>query len=77
MVFIVGRTRVHLDEVEQLGSFVELEVVLDDDEPVEAGRREAAVLMAALSLSPSDLVSGAYIDLLERLAANLPPDDLV
>ncbi len=65
-VFIVGRTRVHLDEVERLGSFVELEVVLEDGEAVEAGRREAETLMDALALSRSDLVSGAYIDLLER-----------
>ncbi len=64
-LFIVGRTRVHLDEVEQLGSFVELEVVLDDDEPAAAGRLEAEALMKALSISAADLVSGAYIDLLE------------
>jgi predicted adenylyl cyclase CyaB len=67
-VFNIGRTRVHLDQVEQLGSFVELEVVLDDHEAAEAGRREAEFLMKALSISPSTLVSGAYIDLLERSA---------
>jgi len=67
-VFLIGRTRVHLDEVEHLGSFVELEVVLDDHDDVEAGRRDAELLMKALSISPSTLVSGAYIDLLERSA---------
>ncbi len=67
-IFIVGRTRVHLDEVENLGSFVELEVVLEDHESAEAGRREADVLMEKLAISPSSLVSGAYIDLLERRA---------
>ena len=67
-VFIVGRTRVHLDEVDRLGSFVELEVVLRDDDRAETGEREARELMETLSLSPSALVSGAYIDLLERLA---------
>jgi predicted adenylyl cyclase CyaB len=65
-VFIVGRTRVHLDDVQHLGSFVELEVVLDDHESLEEGRREAERLMNALAISPSMLVSGAYIDLLEQ-----------
>ena len=64
-VFIVGRTRVHLDAVQNLGSFVELEVVLRDDEPVQAGERDAHELMAAFAIPASALVSGAYIDLLE------------
>jgi predicted adenylyl cyclase CyaB len=67
-LFIVGRTRVHLDDVERLGAFVELEVVLQEDEPAEGGRREAEALMDALGIPPSALVSGAYIDLLERSA---------
>ncbi len=66
-LFIAGRTRIHVDEVAGLGSFVELEVVLEDHEPPEVGRQEAEALMNALSVSDSDLVSGAYVDLLERL----------
>jgi predicted adenylyl cyclase CyaB len=65
-VFLVGRTRVHLDQVENLGSFVELEVVLRDDESVNVGEREAFELMDRLGISPDDLVPDAYIDLLER-----------
>src|ERR1700674_3956878 len=42
-LFLVGRTRVHLDEVEGLGHFLELEVVLADDEPTEAGVREPSL----------------------------------
>ena len=34
-LFLAGRTRIHFDEVEGLGAFLELEVLLDDDEPVE------------------------------------------
>jgi len=66
-VFVVGRTRVHLDEVDRLGPFVELEVVLRDDEPTEEGEREARTLMKTLSISAAAQVSGAYIDLLEQL----------
>jgi len=63
-VYLIGRTRVHLDHVEGLGEFLELEVVLRDDEPEHAGVAEANALMRALSIAPERLVSGAYVDLL-------------
>jgi predicted adenylyl cyclase CyaB len=63
-LFLVGRTRIHLDEVEGLGDFLELEVVLRDGEPLEAGVREAEGLMARLQVQPSHLIDRAYVDLL-------------
>ena len=62
-VHFVGRTRVHLDEVEGLGSFVELEVVLLPGESPGQGEAEARHLMAALGISEAQLVTGAYVDL--------------
>jgi len=41
-----GRTRIHLDQVEGLGEFLELEVVLADDESATAGAREAEQILA-------------------------------
>ena len=64
-VRLVGRTRVHLDTVEGLGTFVELEVVLDDAEPSEPGVVEARRLMTALGIGEDQLVRGAYIDVLQ------------
>ena len=63
-LFLVGRTRVHLDRVQGLGDFMELEVVLADDEAPEAGVREAHALMARLQVPQDALVTGAYHDLL-------------
>ena len=63
-LFMVGRTRVHLDEVEGLGDFLELEVVMREDEPLDAGVREAEDLMARLQVQPSQLIDRAYVDLL-------------
>ncbi|MBC7665362.1 MAG: class IV adenylate cyclase [Caulobacter sp.] len=63
-LFLVGRTRVHLDRVQGLGDYMELEVVLADDETPEAGVREAHALMARLRVPAEALVTGAYHDLL-------------
>ena len=65
-LFIVGRTRVHLDDVEGLGQFLELEVVLKEGEDVEVGVLKAQSLMTRLRVQPSQLIDAAYIDLLGR-----------
>lgn len=63
-LWLVGRTRIHLDEVEGLGTFVELEVVLAEGASAREGEAEAAELMARLGIEDRDLVSTAYVDLL-------------
>ena len=40
-LFLVDRTRLHLDRVEGLGHFLELEIPLAENEPAESGVREA------------------------------------
>jgi predicted adenylyl cyclase CyaB len=65
-LFLLGRTRIHLDAVDDLGDFLELEVVLADDEPVEAGVREAHGLMESLDIKSHQLIDEAYVDLLTR-----------
>ena len=66
LLYHAGGTRIHLDEVRDLGWFLELEVVLRDGDPVGAAREEAARVMAALGVEPSALVAEAYVDLLGR-----------
>lgn len=68
-LLLVGRTRIHLDRVQGLGHFLELEVVLEEDEPLEAGMQEANDIMAQLGVEPSRLIEGAYLDLLFRQQA--------
>jgi adenylate cyclase class IV len=67
-LFLVGRTRVHLDRVEGLGDFLELEVVLRDGEALDAGVAEAHALMAQLGVAQDALIEGAYVDLLQAHA---------
>ena len=64
-LFLVGRTRVHIDSVEDLGDFLELEVVLEEGEPEADGAREAEELLTALEIPQPALVDRAYVDLLE------------
>lgn len=65
-LFLVGQTRIHLDDVERLGTFAELEVVMQAGQTVEDGTSIAADLMKKLNINESDLVDIAYIDLLMR-----------
>ncbi len=71
-LYLVGRTRVHLDRVEGLGHYLELEVVLEENESVEVGVQEAHALLAQLGIEPSQLVETAYVDLLAQTGANPP-----
>jgi len=66
-LLLVGRTRVHLDCVEGLGEFLELEVVLRDGESAEQGVAEAHALLEHLQVDASQLVCGAYVDMLRAL----------
>jgi predicted adenylyl cyclase CyaB len=63
-LFLVGQTRIHLDDVEGLGTFAELEVVMEAGQTVESGRALATDLMRKLDVSEADLVDRAYLDLL-------------
>ena len=63
-LLMLGRTRIHLDRVEGLGDFLELEVVLHEGESEAEGVEEALRLLAALGVDPARLLSGAYLDLL-------------
>ncbi|HEU5115075.1 MAG TPA: class IV adenylate cyclase [Isosphaeraceae bacterium] len=66
-LYRVGRTRIHLDEVEGLGDFLELEVVLGPEDAVIDGHAEAENLMNRLGIHPDDLIECAYLDLLLEL----------
>jgi adenylate cyclase class IV len=68
----VGATRIHLDEVQGLGHYMELEVVLGEHDTPEAGEATAQALMAALGIAPQALCTGAYVDLLAAAAARFP-----
>ena len=65
-LYLMGQTRLHLDEVEGLGQFMELEVVLREDQSEAEGLAIADELMQKLGVERADLIEGAYMDLLEK-----------
>jgi predicted adenylyl cyclase CyaB len=64
-LYLAGQTRIHLDDVEGLGQFMELEVVLRPGQSDADGQAVARRLMQDLGVLPEDLLEGAYMDLLE------------
>jgi adenylate cyclase class IV len=64
VLYLVGQTRVHLDTVVGLGTFLELEVVLRPDQSPSEGYEFAADLMRRLGIGGSDLVATADADML-------------
>jgi len=64
-LYMVGQTRVHLDEVEGLGHFMELEVVMREGQSDAEGQVIAEDLMRKLGVQEEALIEGAYMDLIE------------
>ena len=68
-LYRLGHTRIHLDRVDALGPFVELETVVGSFPGDEAARRAAAAaehhrVIALLALDRLPAVAGSYGDLL-------------
>jgi predicted adenylyl cyclase CyaB len=66
LLFRIGRARVHLDDVDGLGTFLEVEVVLDDAQSEEEGATVASEILATLGVPDESRIASAYIDLLDR-----------
>jgi predicted adenylyl cyclase CyaB len=61
-LFMLGRTRIHLDQVQGLGDFLELEVVLRDGESPADGEREAQEILRRIGLSAAPRIAGSYLE---------------
>lgn len=65
-VFLWHNVRIHLDEVEGLGSFLEFEAVLGPDADETAGRAQVEELLEKFSVTPADLLPASYADMQAR-----------
>ncbi len=74
-VYLLEATRIHLDEVEGLGEFIEFEVVLAEGSPESDGEAVALELVREFAVDESDLLGESYCDLMQALSkADHPPD---
>jgi len=63
-IFLVENVRVHLDEVEQLGEFLEFEAVLSEQVSQQQGQQQLAHLTEEFGISDAQRLAGSYADLL-------------
>ena len=63
-LFLWEGVRIHLDDVDGLGTFIEFEAVLPDAGDLETARGKVAQLRAALEIPDDALVATGYADLL-------------
>lgn len=65
-LYMIGQTRIHLDDVRGLGKFIELEVVLKPGQTDAQGKAIAENLMQKLGIKEGDLIDTAYMDMMEE-----------
>lgn len=65
-LFVLGHTRIHLDEVEGLGTFIELEAVVSPHHNVARCHESIAKLRSALQPALGEVIDCSYSDLLAR-----------
>jgi len=64
-LYLVGQVRIHLDDVEGLGCFMELEVVMQPGQSDAEGQIIAEDLMKKLGIDSADLLDSAYMDMID------------
>ena len=69
-LYLWHNVRIHLDDVERLGTFVEFEAVLTSPEDEAESPNRIARLAEALNLRAGDHIAGSYSDLLARGSAS-------
>ncbi len=63
-LLLLDNVRIHLDRVERLGTFLELEAVVDDAHDERTCREVVDWLLAAFDIEPGALLRASYSDLL-------------
>jgi predicted adenylyl cyclase CyaB len=77
-LYMLGNTRIHLDAVEGLGTFLELESLIGRDHGTARGHEAVATLRTQFAPALGETVAVGYVDLIDPSAeASCPPPDEV
>ena len=71
-IYIWHNVRIHLDQVEGLGTFLELEAVLSPEEDAAKSQDRLDELCRVLEIAPEDCIGCSYADLLSELKMREP-----
>ncbi len=63
-IYQIENTRIHLDTVKGLGTFIELETVVKYDSQMDTFHKENKKIQKLLNISLEDLIEGSYSNLL-------------
>jgi len=74
-IYLIGNVRVHLDKVQGLGGFVELEGIVDHQAELFHVAEEVRRLEQTLGIAMDSLVKESYADLSAKMEAGPGPHD--
>jgi predicted adenylyl cyclase CyaB len=63
-LFLWRNVRIHLDEVADLGSFIELEAVLSGEHDDAEGQQQLVFLQREFGIAPDDLIETSYLEMI-------------
>lgn len=67
-IFFIGNVKIHLDQIDKLGSFVEIEAIdLDGSVGIEVLRQQCDYYKSILQIDDEAIVNQDYIDLIKQL----------
>jgi predicted adenylyl cyclase CyaB len=72
-IYLYHNVRIHLDEVDRLGAFLEFEAVLGPEADEATSRQRLDFLSRQFRLAPADLLSDSYSDMLAADAGEQTP----
>jgi len=65
-LYKIGLTRIHFDQVEGLGNFIELEFVMQKNTSKKEALQTVENLMKKLEIQDNQLINTAYIDMIPK-----------
>ncbi|MGH7247419.1 MAG: class IV adenylate cyclase [Pseudomonadota bacterium] len=73
MLLMRSNVRLHLDRVEDLGDYGEIEAVIAEGDDPEDSRAAVDQLLGALGVAPSELIGVSYFEMLRASDQAAPP----